>query len=451
MEIITLSQAVLNSTTKILYIDDDPLNRALINRVLSSYNFQVIEAENGIEGIQIAKKEIPDLILMDVNMPGLDGHETTTRMRTISGLKNTPIIAFTARTTKGERELALAAGCDGYIAKPIDVDKFPHQVIAYLEGRKDTISKDERQHYLGQYSQKLVERLETKLLELHEANTRLQKIDKLKSDFLTIAAHELRTPITLVYGYARLLQSAVQETDQSEVSQAGIDDLADRIYHSVHRLSDVVNDILNITLIEANEMRVDYRPVRLDDVINAALQELNPEKHGRILDIALEDLDKLPEIVGDTQRLQQLFWNILSNAIKFTPDHGSIVVKGWTAPPPDADATQQAFAPSTTQTKNGSVVIMFKDSGIGIDPSDQKEIFERFYMIGNSAYHSTSKTAFGGGGMGLGLPIARGIIDAHGGRIWVESAGRNVQGKPGSTFYVLLPIDPAQYQIIDVS
>ncbi len=444
-------QVTTNTDPKILYIDDDPLNRALVNRLLSSYNFNIIEAENGIEGIQTAKKEIPDLILMDINMPGLDGHETTTRMRTVSGLKTTPIIAVTARTTKGERELAIAAGCDGFITKPIDVDQFPHQVIAYLDGRKDTISQDERQHFLSQYSQKLVERLESKILELQDVNIRLQKTDKLKSDFVTIAAHELRTPITLVYGYARLLQEAVKEAKYGDINEAGIDDLADRIYHSIHRLSDVVNDILNITLIEADEMKIDHRPVRLDDVIRAALKELNPKKHERALNITIEGLADLPDVIGDTQRLRQLFWNLLSNAIKFTPDNGSIQIKGWIASPPDKPDKQTFNSAPSSQDTNGGVVVMVNDTGVGIDPSDQKEIFERFYMIGNSAYHSTSKTAFGGGGMGLGLPIARGIIDAHNGRIWVESAGRNVPDKPGSIFYVLLPLDSSKSQIPDLS
>ena len=243
-----MSAPMVQLPPQILYIDDDPLNRTLVNRLLTNYNFAVVEAGNGLEGLQIARKTKPSLVLMDLNMPGLDGHETTTRMRSISGLKDIPIVAVTANSTDQARLLALAAGCDGYITKPIDVDEFPHQVMAYLDGQKDTISKDERHHYLSQYSQKLVERLESKIIELEDANTRLQKIDKLKSDFITIAAHEFRTPITLVYGYARLMQVELQEHIQAE-ALAGVADLADRIYNSVQRLSDVVNDLLNISLI----------------------------------------------------------------------------------------------------------------------------------------------------------------------------------------------------------
>ena len=189
-----MSRLIHTAVPKILYIDDDPVNRLLVNRVLSSHNFEVLEATSGLEGMALAREEVPSLILMDINMPGLDGHETTTRMRTMSNLEAVPIVAVTARTAQGERELAIAAGCDGYIAKPIDVDKFPLQIISYLDGYKDTITTDQRQHSLGLYSKKLVERLEGKIVELEAANKRLQRVDKVKSDFITLSAHELRTP-----------------------------------------------------------------------------------------------------------------------------------------------------------------------------------------------------------------------------------------------------------------
>lgn len=424
---------------KILYIDDDPVNRTLVNRLLSNFNFEVLEAATGLEGINIAKSELPDLILMDINMPGLDGHETTTRMRSISALENIPIVAVTARTTEGERELALVAGCDGYIPKPIDIDNFPHQIISYLDGYRDTISSDQQQFYMGHYSKKLVEHLESKIIELETANKKLHKVDQLKSDFITLAAHELRTPITLIYGYARLLQLATSQSTSGENEQTGINDLATKIFTSVFRLNEAVNDILNISLIEADEMHLVTQPVSLVQVINTALRELNPAKHERILTIGMEDLETLPNVIGDPQRLQQVFWNLLSNAIKFTPDGGSILVRGWVvdAMPP---SSRQPNSPGNG-TKRGGVVISIKDSGIGINPTEHEEIFERFYIIADTAYHSSSKTAFGGGGMGLGLPIARGIIEAHGGQIWVESERQDPKTTPGSCFYVFLPLD----------
>ncbi len=424
---------------KILYIDDDPINRSLVSRLLTSYNFKVLEAENGLEGIAIARKELPDLILMDINMPGLDGHETTTRMCSIPSLEQIPIVAVTVRTTKGERELALAAGCDGYIPKPIDVDAFPQQVISYLEGYRETIAKDELSHYLSHYSRKLVEHLERKIIELEEANKKLQNIDKLKADFITLAAHELRTPIALVYGYAHLLQSATNETDLEASNDISINDLANKIFDSVQRLTEVVNDILNISLIKADKMHIIQKPVNLAVVIDKALEELNPAKNGRNLNITLANLETLPTITGDRQRLKQVFSNLLSNAIKFTPDGGSILVKGWTVDSFPALPNWTSLPTTYSSQQEQGVVISIKDSGIGIAPADQKQIFEHFFVVGDTAYHSSSKTTFCGGGMGLGLPIAYGIIKAHGGQIWVESEGQNVETNPGSTFYVFLP------------
>lgn len=407
--------------TKILYIDDDPNNRALVNRLLTSYDFTVLEAETGLDGIQLARAEKPHLILMDINMPGLDGHETTTRMRSIPALEKIPIVAVTARTTKGERQLAIAAGCDGFITKPIDIDRFPEQVLSYLDGQRDTLTMQEHQHYLNQYSRKLVDRLETKIIELQEVNGQLQKVDKLKTDFITLAAHELRTPITLVYGYTRLLQSTMRNLGASS-AESGVGELADRIFESVHRLNEVVNDILNIALIESDEMHLVRQSVDLAEVVEAALRELDLGKTNRNLNISLEALDGLPHIQADPRRLQQVFWNLLSNAIKFTPDGGYIVVKGW-----------------LVDTPHPGITIAVRDTGIGINAADHDGIFEQFYIVGDTAYHSTSKTAFRGGGMGLGLPIARGIVAAHGGRIWVESEKHNPKTNPGTTFYVYLP------------
>ncbi len=410
---------------KVLYIDDDPSNRSLVRQLLSIHGFHVTEADTGLKGLAIARQEPPDLILMDINMPGLDGHETTTRMRSLSELKKTPIIALTATKDEGARQLALAAGCDGYIQKPIDIDKFPGQLLTYLEGYKDTITTDERQHYLDKYNQKLVEHLESKILELQEANARLRKTDKIKSDFITLAAHELRTPISLVYGYANLLQSVAQQflVENSAINRIG--ELSSKIYNAVHRLNDVVNDIINIALIESKEIHFTRQPVRLSEIIQAALTELNPAKNGRLLGIHLaESINTLPLILGDKKMLQQAFWNILSNAIKFTPDGGMISVEGEVS-------------------SGNEVLISIKDTGIGVNSSDRQAIFEQFYTVGNVAYHSSSKTAFGGGGMGLGLPIALGIIKGHGGQLWVEDTPEgesNSIDKQGSTFYVLLPI-----------
>jgi two-component system cell cycle response regulator DivK len=117
----------------ILYIEDDFQNRVLVRRVLQAYGFTVVEAENGREGLRVAEEMRPDLILMDINLPEMDGYEVTARLKRIESLAHVPIIAMTANVMKGDRERTLATGCDGYIPKPIDVDLLPDQINRYLE------------------------------------------------------------------------------------------------------------------------------------------------------------------------------------------------------------------------------------------------------------------------------------------------------------------------------
>jgi two-component system cell cycle response regulator DivK len=124
-------------TTKILYIEDDFQNRVLVRRVLEASGFSVIEAESGAVGIQLAQERTPDLILMDINLPGMDGYEVTARLKKLEALAHIPIIAMTANVMKGDREKTQDAGCDGYIPKPIDVDRLPEQINQFLSPKSD--------------------------------------------------------------------------------------------------------------------------------------------------------------------------------------------------------------------------------------------------------------------------------------------------------------------------
>ncbi len=409
-----------DQTPKILYVEDDPGSRTLVSRVLRSNGYQVVLATDGLSGIRTAIAEQPDLVLMDINMGGLDGYEVTTRLRSMPGLEKTPIVALTANTMAGDRERALTAGCDGYIPKPIDVDSLPRQVRAYLSGWREQLSESQRSLYLEEYSRKLAERLESKVIELEEANRALQKLDKMKSDFIALAAHELRTPITLVYGYTRLLLVNDTLKQEEQPTPGGLADLSRRIFSAVNRLNEVVNDLLNISLIESNQIELDLTLTSIDEVVQEAIAELSPLGEGRDLSIELVGLDDLPPIKADRSQLRQVFWNLLSNAVKYTPDGGRIRVWG--------------------RETNGTLDVIVEDTGIGIEAEEQSRIFDRFYVLEDTNYHRSSKTAFMGGGMGLGLSIARGIVEAHGGHIWVESEGRDERRCPGSRFHVLLPV-----------
>src|SRR5438105_4090644 len=148
---------------RILYIEDNPESRTLVRKVLEARGFDVLEASDGIAGIDLAISAHPDLILCDIEMPGIDGYETATRLRSYRGLDQCPIVVLTSH---GDRGLSLSIGCDGYIEKPIDVARFPGQLREFLKGKREKVRGPEERRYLREYSQSLVERLEAAALEL---------------------------------------------------------------------------------------------------------------------------------------------------------------------------------------------------------------------------------------------------------------------------------------------
>ncbi len=405
---------------RILYVEDDPSSARLVQRILEAEGFDVRIATDGIAALEAARQLRPDLILMDINISGLDGYEVTTRLRALEEMKDVPIVAVTAATLKGDRERALIAGCDGYIPKPIDVDRFPQQVEAFLGGLRERIeSPQEKADYLVEYSRRLVERLEEKIRELEKAHAELQHLDKMKTDFVILAGHELRTPLTAIYGYAQILL-AMPDIPGSPEEEGSPRHLLHQVVQATRRLAQVVDDILNVFLIEANKLELSVGPVPLHSLIQNVVRNIRNMGPERRLTFELEGLETLPMIMGDSQRLFQALWHVVSNAVKYTPDGGTIRISG--------------------RVVDHTVHLSVQDTGIGIDPADRERIFDRFYVVEDTLRHHSSKTAFKGGGLGLGLSLARGIIEAHKGRIWIESEGRDEVRLPGTTVHILLPL-----------
>src|SRR5438105_14994287 len=160
----------------ILYIEDDPGSQSLVQRTLSFAGYRVVVASRGIEGLDMAVKSQPDLILMDINLPDLSGREVTTRLRGDDRFRSTPIVALTALSQAGEREKAIAAGATGYLTKPVDLDKLPEQVEHYLKGAHDTTDTESLMQAYGAYNQEIVSHLETKIRELQTNNAALPRL-----------------------------------------------------------------------------------------------------------------------------------------------------------------------------------------------------------------------------------------------------------------------------------
>jgi len=417
--------------SKILYVEDNLANRLLVKRILEAAGHTVLEAVDGLEGIRVAQETIPDLILMDINIPGMDGYEATTKLKGIPELKNTPIIALTAKVMAGDREMALTAGCDGYIPKPIDVDMLPSQVDEFLGGKREEVPAAQERVYLRQYSQQLVDRLENKIAELIRANAELQRMDELKSRFISIAAHELRTPITVMQGYLTILL----DPSSGFLLDDKLIEILKGMEKGIDRLHRIMNDMLDVTKIEGGTLDLHLGPLAIKDVISRAIQEQQPFAQQRHQQIIADDFSGYPLVYGDSERMLQVFCNLINNGIKYTPDGGTIRIYGRMI---RADGDLRMTRPIVSRGDMLEVIV--EDTGIGIDPDDQERIFLRFYEVKDPSLHSTSQSRYLGGGIGLGLAIARGIMEAHGGQVWVESEGCDHERCPGSKFHVTIPL-----------
>jgi signal transduction histidine kinase len=260
--------------------------------------------------------------------------------------------------------------------------------------------------------------------ELAETNRQLQRLDEAKSDFVTIASHELRTPLSQIFGYSDVLSSLEAEelSDSQVVAQ-----FVSGISRGAQRLKRVVDALVDVSMIETGMLKIHRVPIRMEDVLSATLANFRGAAAKRRQTIVAEWASDMPVIDADMGRLGQVFSCLLSNAVKFTPDGGRITVTART----DGSALDQSW-----------IDVCVADQGIGIDAEQSQLIFEKFYRPENAMLHSSDEVSFKGAGPGLGLAIARGIVEAHDGRIWVESPGRDEKACPGSAFFVRLPVAP---------
>ncbi|HEX9925110.1 MAG TPA: response regulator [Anaerolineae bacterium] len=410
----------MSGSHTVLNVEDTPENRHLVRRILESEGYQVIDAVSALEGIEKAVKMSPDLILMDINLPDLDGFTAVSRIR--SFLRTVPIIAITARNVSDDRERAKAIGCDGYLNKPIDIDQLVTEIARHLEtGHRDEAEVTQREYYLKEQNLALIEELERKFGELQSAYERLKHLEQAKSDFISVASHELRTPLTVIHSYTQMLES-LPNIQADEVAR----DMLAGVTKGTTRLREIIGDMVSVIRMELTERNFEFAPVSIRNIIKSIEKDHANIVAERNITLETEVTKDLPMVNGDFKQIQSAFVRIVGNAIKYTPDGGCIRISARLLAEPGTDG--QTF-----------VEIVVADEGVGIDLDKQKLIFDKFSTAENVALHSTSQTQFMGGGAGLGLTIAKGIIESHNGRIWVESDGYDPDNLPGSKFFVLLP------------
>lgn len=412
----------MSKPATILNVEDTPENRILVRRILESRGYKVIDAVNALEGIQKATEIGPDLILMDINLPDLDGFTAITRIRSFPHLAAVPIIALTARNVSDDRERAKAMGCDAYLSKPIEFEELVNSVAKYLQtGHTPEVPVTQREYYLHEQNINLIEEWERKYKALEAAHERLKHFEEAKSNFIFVVSHELRTPLTVIHSYTQMLQ-----TLPAVGSDATAKEMLAGITKGANRLKEIINDMVSVIRVELTNKDTKFAPVSIRGIIKSIEAEQSLVLEQRKLTLVSDIQKDLPAVNGDVEQLHSAFTRIVANAIKYTPDGGTITIRAQALP--KAPTESQSF-----------VEIMVEDTGVGIALDKQKLIFEKFGTAENTALHSTSKTQFMGGGAGLGLTIARGVIELHQGRIWVESSGYNPDNPPGSKFFVILP------------
>lgn len=395
----------MRSMPRILHIEDDPANRLLVRKLLQNAGYEVIDAADGLEGVRMALAEPPDLVLVDLNIPGLDGFEVALRLRGEPSLAGVPIVAITA---EGDRDTSLAVGCDGFLQKPIDARSFSKVIERYLKGAREVAPAGAKSARLMEQSQRIVAHLEEKVAELSRANARLRELDAARTEFYRNISHELATPMTPIVGYVKLLKDE-ELGPLSKAQQKALRSMDD----CVRRLRSLIDNLIDVTGLETGRMRfihVDYDFLDTTRRAVAAIADrLDSEKITLV-----EELPRGPlSGWGDAGRLQRAMLQLLDNAAKFTPSGGTVGVR-------------------VSRLPSGHYELCVADSGPGVRPDRLERIFEPFFQVDGSVTREH-------GGVGVGLAIARRTARGLGGDVRVQSPCREIiEGVElnGAAFYL---------------
>ena len=274
---------------------------------------------------------------------------------------------------------------------------------------------------LNRFNQMMERMVEQRVDELSSAYQTLAKLDKNKSDFIQVAAHELRTPLTVIKGYLGMIKAASVVQENTTLRQ-----VTDGVIQGTNRLHQIVNSMLDVARLENQVLTPHLESVALGPVLRLVCKDYAEDLEERQIKLELDPgINRLPPLLADSELLKKALDNVLVNAIKFTPDGGSIFINA---------------RPIQVNGHGDYCEIRVRDTGIGIDPANHKIVFEKLYQLGKVELHSSGRTKFKGGGPGLGLAIAAGIVKSHRGKIWVESSGYDEEKLPGSTFILQIPL-----------
>ncbi|MFH2053243.1 MAG: hybrid sensor histidine kinase/response regulator [bacterium] len=378
---------------KILVVDDKPRNRESLVRLLAGDGVQVLTAGSGNEALGLMLEQDLALVLLDVQMPEMDGYEVATWMRRHERTRHLPIIFVTA-INKEPRHIATGyeAGAVDYLFKPVDPTTIRAKVNVFLALNRHQAEKD---------------RL---LAELGDANRKLREATRRKSDFLAAASHELRTPLTVIREFCSLVHDGILgDVNAEQKSCLG------SVLRNCDRLGGLVNGLLDLDGIESGSQRIARAPVDAGALVTTVQADFLPRCLASGQRIVLDVPQGLPPVLADPDLVTQVLVNLVGNAHKFTPAGGCITL--------------------ALKASGDAVRIEVRDTGCGIATEDHAKVFEKFTQL-----HRKDRP--GPQGTGLGLAISRRIIELHGGAIGLDS-----EVGEGSVFWIELPVHTDEGQL----
>ncbi len=416
----------------LLVVDDDDNLRAL-ETILTEPSYQIVPARSGQQALEAVRWRDFALVLLDLAPAGaIDRDETAAMIRQCERSRDTPLIYLTA---EDGRDLPASrrdpVGAVDYLFRPLVPALLRARVAMFVElfAQRETL----RRHgdLLQRAHDELEDRVGARTRELKTANDALRReiaervrierdrlvllgreraaraeaeaSNRLKDEFLATLSHELRTPLNAILGWAHLL--ATGKADQTTAGRA-----VTVIRNNAQAQAQLIDDILDVSRIVGGKLRLAMGIVPLREVMEAALDSVGPAADAKKITIERQ-LDDVGPLAGDRDRLQQVFWNLLTNAVKFTPRDGRVIVR--------------------LERRGEDAVVSVIDTGIGIATDFLPYVFDRFTQADASVTRRH-------GGIGLGMAIVRHLIEQHGGTVAVESDGEN----RGATFTVCLPMTP---------
>jgi signal transduction histidine kinase len=401
----------------VLVVDDSPSKLASLEAVVSGMGLDVITASSGRDALRQLLKRDFAVVLLDVNMPGMDGFETATLIHNRPRSAHTPIIFVTAEAgSEAERYKGYTLGAVDYVYSPIVPDTLRAKIQVFVN-----------LFYLNRQLKRQADELQQRTEEIASKNIQLEAASKMKSEFLASMSHELRTPLNAIIGFSELLKDGMV----GELTEKQHDFIAE-IFSSGEHLLSLINDILDLSKVETGKMTLDLEAVEIAGLLQTSLNVIKEKAYKHRIKLKLDLPGDAGQLMVDARKLKQIVYNLLSNAVKFTDDGGEIRVSSRAVRREDLKLTalkigavRQLPLPDSEFEKFLEIKVC--DSGIGIAGADLPRLFQAFLQLDSSLARTTE-------GTGLGLALVSRLVELHGGTVAVASAPGH-----GSCFAVWLP------------